>query len=420
MPGGGAEMFSPGVRATIADKKLGRRRLHRRAPRGARARHPHQLHDAVRPRRDDRGSHRRTSRMLRDLQDETGGFLAYIPLAYHPDNNELGVELGRHGHGDDRASTTCRTSPSAGSSSTTSSTSSRTGSWSRRSSRRLALHFGVNDLEGTVVREKIYHEAGAHTRAGDDARRDAARSSAARARSRPSATRSTTCIRTFDDDAAASRGGVTMRVGRIPYINCYPVYGAHRSRRRRARRASSSTACPVALNRRMAAGALDVSVVSAVEYARDARALSAAAGSRHLLRRPRAQRACSSRDAPAERAWRPARAREPQLDDERRAARAAVRARLEARGPSSCPATPRWPTSRVRRASPSTTRGWSSATRRCCSSSGASDRRRGAVPVRVRPRRGVEGVDRAAVRVRRLGRAAHRAGRARRSACTRS
>ena len=28
---------------------------------------------------------------------------------------------------------------------------------------QLALHFGVNDLEGTVVREKIYHEAGAHT-----------------------------------------------------------------------------------------------------------------------------------------------------------------------------------------------------------------------------------------------------------------
>ena len=28
---------------------------------------------------------------------------------------------------------------------------------------QIALHFGVNDLEGTVVREKIYHEAGAHT-----------------------------------------------------------------------------------------------------------------------------------------------------------------------------------------------------------------------------------------------------------------
>ena len=28
---------------------------------------------------------------------------------------------------------------------------------------QLSLSFGVNDLEGTVVREKIYHEAGAHT-----------------------------------------------------------------------------------------------------------------------------------------------------------------------------------------------------------------------------------------------------------------
>ena len=35
--------------------------------------------------------------MLRDLQDETGGFLAYIPLAYHPDNNELGETLHRTG-----------------------------------------------------------------------------------------------------------------------------------------------------------------------------------------------------------------------------------------------------------------------------------------------------------------------------------
>ena len=28
---------------------------------------------------------------------------------------------------------------------------------------QMSLAFGVNDLEGTVVREKIYHEAGAHT-----------------------------------------------------------------------------------------------------------------------------------------------------------------------------------------------------------------------------------------------------------------
>ena len=39
-----------------------------------------------------------TSTMLRDLQDETGGFLAYIPLAYHPDNNELGDRARPPGH----------------------------------------------------------------------------------------------------------------------------------------------------------------------------------------------------------------------------------------------------------------------------------------------------------------------------------
>ena len=43
---------------------------------------------------DDRMEH---LRMLRDLQDETGGFLTYIPLAYHPDHNELGATLGREG-----------------------------------------------------------------------------------------------------------------------------------------------------------------------------------------------------------------------------------------------------------------------------------------------------------------------------------
>jgi aminodeoxyfutalosine synthase len=31
---------------------------------------------------------------------------------------------------------------------------------------QVALHFGVDDLEGTVRRERIYHEAGAHTPEG--------------------------------------------------------------------------------------------------------------------------------------------------------------------------------------------------------------------------------------------------------------
>jgi chorismate dehydratase len=60
-----------------------------------------------------------------------------------------------------------------------------------------------------------------------------------------------------------------MKIGRIPYINCYPVYGAI-DRGVVALDAELIDGVPTDLNRRMAAGGLDISVVSAVEYARDA------------------------------------------------------------------------------------------------------------------------------------------------------
>lgn len=60
-----------------------------------------------------------------------------------------------------------------------------------------------------------------------------------------------------------------MRVGRIPYINCYPVYGAI-DRDIIPLGAEIIDGVPTALNAQMAAGTLDVSVISAVEYARDA------------------------------------------------------------------------------------------------------------------------------------------------------
>ena len=60
-----------------------------------------------------------------------------------------------------------------------------------------------------------------------------------------------------------------MRVGRIAYINCYPVYGAI-DRGIVPLDAELVTGVPTALNREMAAGTLDISVISAVEYARDA------------------------------------------------------------------------------------------------------------------------------------------------------
>lgn len=161
MPGGGAEVFSPGVRATIADKKLSGEEyimVHREAHRLGIRSNCTMLYGHVET-FADRMSH---LQMLRDLQDETGGYLAYIPLAYHPDNNELGETLHRRGTAtsgfDDlknlavgrlfldnfqhiKSHWIMVTTPMS----------------------QIGLSFGVNDLEGTVVREKIYHEAGAHT-----------------------------------------------------------------------------------------------------------------------------------------------------------------------------------------------------------------------------------------------------------------
>ena len=161
MPGGGAETFSAAVREQIADKKLGGADyidVHRTAHRLGIRTNCTMLYGHVET-HADRIAH---LRMLRDLQDETSGFLAYIPLAYHPDDNELGVQLGRRG-------------------------SASTGYDDLRNLAvgrlyldnvahikthwimvtpflsQAALSFGVNDMEGTVVREKIYHAVGAHT-----------------------------------------------------------------------------------------------------------------------------------------------------------------------------------------------------------------------------------------------------------------
>ena len=164
LPGGGAEVFGRGVRMAIADKKLAAEDwidVHRTAHRLGIRSNCTMLYGHVET-IQDRVDH---LSMLRDLQDESGGFLAYIPLAYHPDNNELGIELGRQG-------------------------TATTGFDDLRNLAvgrlfldnfdhvkthwimvtpflsQTALAFGVNDLEGTVVREKIYHEAGAHTAQG--------------------------------------------------------------------------------------------------------------------------------------------------------------------------------------------------------------------------------------------------------------
>ena len=164
MPGGGAETFSAAVRDVIADKKLGGTDyidVHRTAHQLGIRSNCTMLYAHVES-MEDRVQH---LTMLRDLQDETGGFLAFIPVAYHPDDNELGATLGRQG------------------TASTGFDDLRTLAVGRLfldnfehikshwimvtpALSQLSLHFGVNDIEGTVVREKIYHAVGAHTPQG--------------------------------------------------------------------------------------------------------------------------------------------------------------------------------------------------------------------------------------------------------------
>ena len=161
LPGGGAEVFSIGVRATIADRKLVAEdwlRVHREAHELGIPTNCTMLYGHVETHRD-RVEH---LSMLRALQDDTKGFLTYIPLAYHPDHNELGTELGRQGTAttgfDDLKNV------AVGRLFLDNIPHVKT-HWPMVTQfiSQVALDFGCDDLEGTVVYERVYHDAGAHT-----------------------------------------------------------------------------------------------------------------------------------------------------------------------------------------------------------------------------------------------------------------
>ncbi|MBL8997281.1 MAG: aminofutalosine synthase MqnE [Gemmatimonadetes bacterium] len=161
MPGGGAETFSAAVREEIANKKLGAADyigVHRAAHGLGIRTNSTMLYGHVES-HADRMEH---LQMLRDLQDETGGFLAYIPLAYHPDDNELGKRLGRQGIATSGVDDLKNLAVGRLFLDNFAHIKSH---WIMVTPfvSQVALHYGVNDLEGTVVREKIYHAVGAQT-----------------------------------------------------------------------------------------------------------------------------------------------------------------------------------------------------------------------------------------------------------------
>jgi aminodeoxyfutalosine synthase len=161
LPGGGAEVFSPATRATIADRKLTGEEwlaVHREAHALGIPSNCTMLYGHVET-LEDRVDHLLA---LRALQDESHGFLTYIPLAYHPDHNELGAALGRSGTAttgfDDLKNI------AVGRLVLDNIPHVKT-HWPMVTPflSQVALTFGCDDLEGTVVFERVYHEAGAAT-----------------------------------------------------------------------------------------------------------------------------------------------------------------------------------------------------------------------------------------------------------------
>ena len=156
LPGGGAEIFAERVRRKIAHDKCGTERyldIHRIAHRMGLRSNVTMLYGHIET------AEERVDHMLRAraLQDETAGFQAFIPLAFHPDNNQM------------------RKLPPPSATDTL-----RVHAVSRLMLDNIphvkafwiatgvdvaqtSLWFGVDDLDGTVQEEKIYHMAGART-----------------------------------------------------------------------------------------------------------------------------------------------------------------------------------------------------------------------------------------------------------------
>ncbi|MCL6472359.1 MAG: aminofutalosine synthase MqnE [Firmicutes bacterium] len=156
LPGGGAEIFSGRVRGiTCADKVSGKRWLEvmRTAHELGLRSNATMLYGHVET-KEERIDH---LLKLRELQDETGGFQSFIPLPFHPDNTEL-TDIKRTTAYDDIKTI-------AISRLMLDNFDHIKAFWIMLGLKvaQLSLDFGSDDLDGTVVEEKITHMAGATT-----------------------------------------------------------------------------------------------------------------------------------------------------------------------------------------------------------------------------------------------------------------
>jgi aminodeoxyfutalosine synthase len=159
MPGGGAEIFSDRVRHIICDHKIDgsewldvARIAHQVGLKSnATMLYGHIEND------EDRVDH---MLRLRTLQDETHGLQTFIPLAFHPDNTPLQHLPWTTGMLDLRTIAVSRLMLD--------NIPHIKAYWQMMTPKiaQIALRFGADDIDGTVVEEKIYHDAGAQTPQG--------------------------------------------------------------------------------------------------------------------------------------------------------------------------------------------------------------------------------------------------------------
>jgi len=159
MPGGGAEIFSDRIRHIICDHKIDGDQwleIARTAHEVGLKSNATMLYGHV-ENDEDRVDH---LLKLRALQDETHGFQTFIPLAFHPENTPLQHLSTTTGMADLKQIAIGRlvldNFPHIKS------------YWQMVTPKmaQITLRFGADDIDGTVVEEKIYHDAGATTPQG--------------------------------------------------------------------------------------------------------------------------------------------------------------------------------------------------------------------------------------------------------------
>ncbi|HEX8908200.1 MAG TPA: aminofutalosine synthase MqnE [Anaeromyxobacteraceae bacterium] len=157
LPGGGAEIFAARVRRKLCDDKATAEQwleVHRVAHGLGMKTNATMLYGTI-ERLEERVDH---MARLRRLQDETGGFQVFIPLAFHPEHNMIGKAFPKPtGFDGLRTYAVARLFLD--------NFDHVKAYWVMLGERlaQTSLSFGVDDLDGTVLEERIYHMAGAQT-----------------------------------------------------------------------------------------------------------------------------------------------------------------------------------------------------------------------------------------------------------------